>query len=88
MATIAIRVSGCGVPAPGYITRLGGSRRPDEQRGGAPRRRQACGEPHRKTLQRCPADPARDLALRHDELLPKQCVLSHETGVTAHDVGG
>jgi len=63
-------------------------RRLDEKRGVAPRRRQACGEPHREALPRCPADPPRDLALRHDKLLPEQCVLSHETGVIAHDVGG
>src|SRR5207253_7799503 len=44
-------------------------RRLDEKRGVAPRRRQACGEPHREALPRCPADPPRDLALRHDELL-------------------
>src|SRR5690242_534242 len=44
--------------------------------------------PTREALPRCPADPPRDLALRHDKLLPEQCVLSHETGVIAHDVGG
>jgi hypothetical protein len=43
---------------------------------------------HREALPRGPADPPCDLALRHDELLPAQCVLSHETGVTAHDIGG
>jgi len=63
-------------------------RRLDEQRGVAPRRHQACGEPHRKALPRCPPDPARDLSLRHDELLPKQRVLGDETGAAAHDVDG
>src|SRR5439155_1761012 len=44
-------------------------RRLDEQRGVAPRRRQACCEPHREALPRCPPDPPRDLSLRDDELL-------------------
>jgi len=62
-------------------------RRLDEQRGVAPRRRQACCEPHREALPRCPPDPPRDLSLRDDELLPKQGVLGDETGAAAHDVG-
>jgi hypothetical protein len=60
----------------------------DEQRGVAPRRRHACCEPHREALPRCPPDPARDLSLRRDELLPKKHVLGDETGAAAHDVGG
>jgi len=62
-------------------------RRLDEQRGVAPRRRQACCEPHREALPRCPPDPPRDLSLRDDELLPEQGVLGDETGAAAHDVG-
>src|SRR5438552_749027 len=54
----------------------------------ASRRRQACGDPHREALPRCPADPPRDLALRHDELLPEQRVFGDETGAAAQDVGG
>src|SRR5206468_2680340 len=61
-------------------------RRLDEQRRVAPRRRQACCEPHREALPRCPPDPPRDLSLRDDELLPKQGVLGDETGAAAHDV--
>src|SRR5205823_2620224 len=62
-------------------------RRLDEQRGVAPHRRQACCEPHREALPRCPPGPPRDLSLRDDELLPKQGVLGDETGAAAHDVG-
>jgi hypothetical protein len=49
--------------------------------------RHAGGEPHREALPWCPSDPPRDLPLRHDELLPKQCVLGHETHAAARDVG-
>src|SRR5439155_8886771 len=35
-----------------------------------------------------PSGPARDLALRHDELLPEQRVFGDETGAAAQDVGG
>src|SRR5439155_12517714 len=66
------RATACLVPAED-------GRRLDEQRGVAPRRRQACCEPHREALPRCPPDPPRDLSLRDDELLPKQGVLGDET---------
>src|SRR5437667_10065561 len=73
---------------PARIVPAEDGRRLDEQRGVAPRRRQACGDPHREALPRCPADPPRDLALRHDELLPEQRVFGDETGAAAQDVGG
>src|SRR5438552_16987384 len=72
---------------PARIVPAEDGRRLDEQRGVAARRRQACGEPHREAP-RCPADPPRDLALRHDDLLPEQRVFGDETGAAAQDVGG
>src|SRR5437870_13533172 len=66
------RATACLVPAED-------GRRLDEQGGVAPRRRQACSEPHREALPACPPDPPRYLLLRHDELLPKQGVLGDET---------
>src|SRR5207245_7500911 len=57
------RATACLVPAED-------GHRLDEQRGVAPRRRQACCEPRREALPRCPPDPPRHLSLRDDELLP------------------
>jgi len=64
------------------------SRRLDEQGCLTPSRRDARGESHRKALPTCPPDAARDLPLRHDELLSKKRVLRDELAVTANKIGG
>jgi hypothetical protein len=40
-----------------------------------------------RTAATAPTGPAHDLSLRHDALLPEQCVLGHEICAAAHDVG-
>jgi len=59
------------------------SRRLDEQGCLTPSRRDACGESNGESLPRCPPDAARDLPVRHDELLAKQHVFRDELSVTA-----
>jgi len=48
----------------------------------------ARGESNGESLPRCPPDAARDLPVRHDELLAKQRVFRNELSVTAHKIGG
>jgi hypothetical protein len=64
------------------------SRRLDEQGCLTPSRRDARGESHGESLPRCPPDAARDLSVRHEELLSKKRVLRDELGATANKVGG
>src|SRR3989454_11688696 len=64
------------------------SRRLDEQGCLTPSRRDACGESNGESLPRCPPDAARDLPVRHDELLAKQRVFRDELSVTANKIGG
>jgi hypothetical protein len=64
------------------------SRRLDEQGCLTPSRRDARGESNGESLPRRPPDAARDLPVRHDELLSKKRVLRYELGATANKVGG
>ena len=64
------------------------SRRLDEQGCLTPTRRDARGESNDESLPRCPPDAARDLPVRHDELLAKQRVFRDELSVTANKIGG
>ncbi len=64
------------------------SRRLDEQGCLTPSRRNACGESNGESFPRRPPDAARDLPVRHDELLAKKCVLRDELAMTANKIGG
>jgi hypothetical protein len=63
------------------------SRRLDEQGCLTPSRRDARRESHGESLPRRPPDAARDLPVRHDELLSKKRVLRDELAVTANKIG-
>src|SRR6266403_4177779 len=63
-------------------------RRLDEQGCLTSSRRDARGESNAESLPRCPPDVARDLPVRHDELLAKQRVFRDELSVTANKIGG
>jgi len=62
-------------------------RRLDEQRWFAPRWREARGEDDGQPLPWSPADTTRDLALRDDELLPEEQVLSGQSNTSANEIG-
>ena len=60
----------------------------DEQGRFTPSRCDARGQSNAESLPRRPLDAARDLPVRHDELLSKKRVLRDELTVTANKVGG
>jgi hypothetical protein len=64
------------------------SRRLDDQGCLTPSRRDAGGQSNGESLPRSPLDAARNLPVRHDELLSKKRVLRDELTVTANKVGG
>ncbi len=64
------------------------SRGLDEQGRFTPRRRDTRGHRNGKSLPRSPLDAARNLPVRHDELLSKKHVLRDELSATANKVGG
>ena len=64
------------------------SRRLDKQDCLTPSRRDVRGQSNGESLPRRPLDAARNLPVRHDELLSKKRVLRDELTVTANKVGG